>query len=127
MHELSVCEGLLKQVVAIARQHRAMQVTRIRLRIGPLSGVEPELLRQAYPLASAGSLAEAAELEIENQPVRIRCGRCQHESDARPNDLRCGACGDCHTRVVSGDALLLVSVELKQDQTPDANDRRQAD
>ena len=49
MHELSVCQGLLDQVTGIARQHQATGVARIRLRIGPLSGVEPQLLQQAFP------------------------------------------------------------------------------
>jgi hydrogenase nickel incorporation protein HypA/HybF len=112
MHELSVCQGLLDQVSGIARQHQAIGVKRIRLRIGPLSGVEPQLLAQAFPLASAGSIAEHAELEIETLAVRVRCATCGAETDAAANRLVCGACGDWHTQLISGDELLLVSVEL---------------
>ena len=64
MHELSVCQGLLDQVAGIARQNQATGVKLIRLRIGPLSGVEPQLLEQAFPLARAGTIAERAELAI---------------------------------------------------------------
>jgi hydrogenase nickel incorporation protein HypA/HybF len=112
MHELSVCQGLLDQVAGIARQNQATGVKRIRLRIGPLSGVEPQLLEQAFPLASAGTIAAHAELAIETLAVRVRCETCGAETEATANRLLCGACGDWHTKLVSGDELLLVSVEL---------------
>ena len=112
MHELSVCQSLLDQVVRIAADRSATAVTRVTLRIGPLSGVEPELLQQAFPLARAGTVAGQAELVIESLPVRVRCDACGAETDALPNRLVCGACGDWHTRLSSGDELMLVSVEL---------------
>jgi hydrogenase nickel incorporation protein HypA/HybF len=113
MHELSVCHALLDQVALIASRHRATGVGNVTVRIGPLSGVEPSLLTQAFPLARAGTVAEAAELVIEPAPVRVRCDVCEAETDASVNRLLCAACGDYHTRLVSGDELLLVSVELK--------------
>jgi hydrogenase nickel incorporation protein HypA/HybF len=42
----------------------------------------------------------------------VRCETCGAESVALPNRLVCGACGDWHTRLVSGDEMLLASVEL---------------
>lgn len=112
MHELSVCYGVLDQVEGIARQHDATAVRAIHLRIGPLSGVEPQLLEQAFPLARAGTLAANAELVIESLPIRVRCDSCGAETPAAPSRLVCGACGDWHTRLVSGDELMLYSVEL---------------
>ena len=58
MHELSVCLALLDQVQSIAREHAATGVERILLQVGPLSGIEPPLLKNAYPLAAAGTVAE---------------------------------------------------------------------
>ena len=46
MHELAVCQGLMGQVEQIAARENAERVTLIRLQIGPLSGVEPQLLDQ---------------------------------------------------------------------------------
>ena len=114
VHELAVCQGMLRQVMDIARQEQARTVTRILVRIGPLSGVEPQLLAQAFPIASAGTPAADAALELESQPVRVRCEQCGAESEVSPNRLLCGACGDYHTRLLSGDELLLVSVELER-------------
>ena len=116
MHELSVCQGMLSQVSTIAAEHAAEHAARtvssITVRIGPLSGVEPALLAQAFPIASAGTVASGAELHIETLPVRVYCETCGEETDAAVNRLLCGSCGDYHTRLISGDELLLASVEL---------------
>jgi hydrogenase nickel incorporation protein HypA/HybF len=112
MHELSVCLALLDQVEAIAREHSASRVERIVLRIGPLSGVEAPLLKNAYPLAAAGTLAADASLSIEIAPVRIRCRDCAAETETSPNRLSCGACGSLRTELLSGDEMLLAHVEL---------------
>jgi hydrogenase nickel incorporation protein HypA/HybF len=115
MHELSVCQSMLRQVETIALQHQAKRVTAITLHIGPLSGIEPALLQQAFTLARAGSVAEQATLVIESLPIRIRCQQCGCESEATPNRLLCSHCGDYHTQVISGDEMLLASVELDVD------------
>jgi hydrogenase nickel incorporation protein HypA/HybF len=112
MHELSVCQALLEQVATVAKSHRAQSVSRIVLRIGPLSGVEPQLLQAAFPLARGGTFAATAELVIEDLPIRVKCEQCGAETDATANRLLCGRCGDWHTRLLSGDELLLASVEL---------------
>ena len=112
MHELSVCQALIEQVKSIAHAHDAAAVERIVLRIGPLCGVETPLLERAYPLAAAGTVADGATLAIERMPVRVRCRTCGEESEALPNRLLCGACGDFRTQLTSGDELVLASVEL---------------
>ena len=125
MHELSICQSMLAQVEAIALQHHTERVTGITLHIGPLAGVEPGLLQQAFSLARAGSVADQAALVIESLPIRVRCHGCERESDALPNRLVCGHCGDYHTQLISGDEMLLASVELDIDtpthptQTPE--------
>jgi hydrogenase nickel incorporation protein HypA/HybF len=115
MHELSVCQALVRQVEQVAREHGARRVDSITLAIGPLSGVEAELLRQAYPFAAAGTVAADATLIIERQPIRVRCQSCGAESDASPNRLLCGRCGDWRTQLLSGDEMLLKSLKLDID------------
>jgi hydrogenase nickel incorporation protein HypA/HybF len=117
MHELSVCQGLMTQVLRIAEEHGATRVDRIVLQVGALSGVEPHLLADAFPFASAGTPAEGAELIIESLGIRVRCSRCGAETEATANHLVCGVCGDWQTQLLSGDELLLVRVELMQPET----------
>ena len=114
MHELAVCQGLMSQVEQIAAREQADCVTLIRLSIGPLSGVEAQLLEDAFPIAAAGTVAEGASLQIDQLGVRVKCLTCGEESDAKANRLLCGACGDYRTQLVSGDEMLLMSVELER-------------
>lgn len=106
----------MRQVTAIAEEHRARRVASITLRLGPLSGVEPELLESAFGISRVGTIADGAELVMENQPVRVRCRRCGEESEASVNNLLCRACGAYETTLVSGDELILARVELMNEE-----------
>ena len=113
MHELSVCMSLLEQVTAIASERSAVSVVKIELDIGPLSGVEAELLRNAYPIAAAGTIAETADLIIHEADIVVRCSDCGAETAAVPNRLVCGACGNFRTQVISGDEMILKRLEIE--------------
>lgn len=113
MHELSVCLSLLIQLQEIAAAQDARRVTRIELEIGPLSGIEAGLLRNAWPIAAAGSLAVDAALVIEESDVIVRCRSCDHETVVTPNRLLCGRCGDFRTALISGDEMVLRRVEFE--------------
>jgi len=84
MHELAICQSLMNQVESIAAERNAQCVLSITVGMGPLSGVEAQLLKNAYPVASAGTVAENAELIIEYLPIRVKCSQCGSESDALP-------------------------------------------
>ncbi|RJQ47817.1 MAG: hydrogenase maturation nickel metallochaperone HypA [Gammaproteobacteria bacterium] len=112
MHELSICQSLIRQVETLAKQHRARAIARVTVQIGPLSGVAPELLEQAFYAARAGTLAEAARLTTLHAPVRVRCEQCGAESAAAIQHLTCARCGGWRTQLISGNEMQLVSVEL---------------
>lgn len=104
----------MAQVEQVARREHARKVTAVSLRIGLLSGVEARLLQDAWPIASARSVAEGAALHIEAVPLRVHCLACGSDSEATPNRMICGVCGDFRTRLLSGEELLLQSVELER-------------
>lgn len=120
MHELAVCQGLMLEVERVARAHDAEAVDKIIVLLGPLSGAEPDLLQRAFEVARAGTVAANAELLVEADEVRVACASCGGEGPAAPNKLLCPACGDWRVRVVSGEALMLKSVELRRATAPGA-------
>lgn len=113
MHELSLCSALLCQLERIALEHHSSRVSRVYVSVGPLSGVEPTLLSRAYPVATAGSIAEDSELVIESEDIVVRCIECGAISAVPVNRLVCGRCGAFRTTVTSGDGLILRRVELQ--------------
>ncbi len=118
MHELSVALSLLANVERVAREHHARSVSRILLKVGPLSGVEPHLLERAWPLAVSGTVAETAELVIEAADVVVACDQCAAESVVPPNRLVCASCGNYRTRVIGGQDMTLQSLELEIPDVP---------
>ncbi len=112
MHELAICQSVLGQAIAVAASRDAAGIGRITLRIGRLAGVEPDLLRRAFPLVAAGTACEDAVLEIEYSAVAVYCRICDATCDVAPNRLLCGACGGWRVTVVRGEEMLLASVEL---------------
>ncbi|MFO1418297.1 MAG: hydrogenase maturation nickel metallochaperone HypA [Methylotetracoccus sp.] len=124
MHELSLCMDVIEQLTALAAEHRARAVSSVTVRIGPLSGVEPGLLESAFVIARDGTVADGANFIVEAAPVRVRCNRCERESEAQPTDLRCPSCGNEDTHLVTGNELTLASVELAvpDDRQPASRD-----
>jgi hydrogenase nickel incorporation protein HypA/HybF len=120
MHELAICQALIEQVKKIAFDEHAVLVSDIHVSIGPLSGVESVLLKNAFPIAAAGTVARAAVLHLRENPVRIMCESCGAETEVAVNRLVCGNCEDWRTRLVSGDELLLERVCLERETKEEA-------
>ena len=108
MHELAVCQALMGQLNTIAEREHAERILSLELRIGPLSGVVPELLSQAFPIASAGSLAAGAELNIRQLPVRVSCRDCGAEDTCSELHLGRGRNAFCLIDVVGHEVVLFV-------------------
>ncbi len=114
MHELAICQALIESVTEIAAEQRASFVSDVHVSIGPLSGVEPTLLANAFPVAAAGTVADAATLHLHDMPVRILCEECGTETEVAANRLLCGQCENWRTQLISGDELLLQRVCLNR-------------
>lgn len=113
VHEMSVCQALLVQVAEIARQRGAHSVCSVTIQIGLLSGIDPAQLRLAFAVMRVGSAAAAAELMIEMTAVEVRCLACGVRSATLVNRMVCRACGNFRTRVIAGDELRLLRIEIK--------------
>jgi hydrogenase nickel incorporation protein HypA/HybF len=112
VHELSLCDDLISQVVAIAAQHNAQSVESITVQIGALSGVESALLETAFSLVRVGTVAEQAQIIMLASPVTVLCRLCGTQSEVAANRLLCNACQSHDTTLLSGDELILASVAL---------------
>jgi hydrogenase nickel incorporation protein HypA/HybF len=116
MHELAICQALIDAVLVIADEQCASSVSEIHVSVGPLSGVESALLKSAFPIAAAGTVAKTALLHLHEVPVRILCDSCGTESDVAVNRLVCSHCDNWRTRLISGDELLLQRVCLDREK-----------
>ena len=115
MHELAVCQSLLASVEQTARNHHAQSIRNVYLSIGPLSGLEISLLERAWTIARAGTLVANAAIVITSMPILVKCRQCGHQGHAQANKLICETCKDWRVTLVSGDEMLLTSIDLEED------------
>ena len=113
MHEFSIAARLVQLVEEHARKAGARRVVSVKVLAGRLTGVVPRLLKEAFEFCSEGTLAEGADLVIEEPPLRCRCKGCGAEYEPEGLSLRCPQCGAGNFEILSGRELLLERVEVE--------------
>jgi hydrogenase nickel incorporation protein HypA/HybF len=112
MHEVAIMQDALQLILQHARRAGAARVCHVSLRIGELSGVEPDALSLAFEILTEGTIAEGAELETLREGVRYRCDCCRREFASKAGCWTCPGCGSVEATLISGRALDLVSLEV---------------
>ena len=109
MHELSIAMSLL----ALARTHlpAGARLSAVRVRVGPLRGIDPESMQYAWQAATVDTMASGAKLELEELPWQLGCQKCGATFSADRPDTAC-ACGSLQVYPVGGDELLLMSIDV---------------
>lgn len=110
MHEYSIVAALVEQVEASVRGQEGT-VRLVRVKLGELSGVDPELLATAFETFREHTVCGAAELILERVPAAWSCPRCG-EPIPRGAVLRCAKC-DVPASLGGGDEILLERIELE--------------
>ncbi len=106
-------ESAIEEVLAQASDHHAGRVHRIVLRVGALSGVEPDALRLAFDASTRGTAADGAELDIESVPARGRCPDCNLEFAVESDFIfTCPRCCHISGELVQGRELELARIEM---------------
>jgi len=65
MHELSLLRDLMHQIEDVARTEGATRVKEVRLRLGALTHLSADHLREHFERAAAGGVADGARLVID--------------------------------------------------------------
>jgi hydrogenase nickel incorporation protein HypA/HybF len=112
MHELSVAESILEQVEELAAREGADGVNRVTVSVGSLSGVEPDALEFAFPVALETSGLDGVELVIERVPAHMKCAACGRTTEPEFPFAVCAHCGSAEVECLGGRELLIQSVEL---------------
>jgi hydrogenase nickel incorporation protein HypA/HybF len=86
-------------------------VHRVRVKIGELSGVEPELLDHAFKVVRDRGVCQDAELEIERVPAQWACPECGRMGEPGER-LQCSLCR-IPLALAGGDEILLEQIDLE--------------
>lgn len=113
MHEQSLVKSLLNQVQQLCRENNAVCVDVVTVEIGPLSGVEPELITSAFEQLAPLHLTPCPRLDIRLIDLAMRCRECTAESAAPAITFRCAVCSSSQVQIIRGDEFRLIDVAMQ--------------
>jgi len=112
MHEMSIVAGILNIVEDQARAADAKVINTIELDVGRLAGIELDSLRFCFETARSGTLAEKAELAINDIPGQGRCPDCQQDVDVDYHMAVCPLCDKALLDIFQGRELRVKSINV---------------
>lgn len=113
MHELGIATSILQSAREEALRHPGARLRAVRVRVGELSGVNPDALSFCFETLARESELGPIKLEIESCPRRQHCPRCDQTFTVADYDLKCPQCGTAETEFAGGDELELASLEME--------------
>ena len=109
MHELSICSA----IASTAEKHaEGRPVSQVKVRIGHLRQVVPDALQFGWEVVSSTTQLKDAELVIEQVPAIVECLDCGARTTLDLPILACGTCEGFDVKLLSGEELLVVSIDL---------------
>ncbi len=112
MHELSLADAIVSALLKMCANEPWGKVQRIRLRVGALRQVFPEMLEFAFATVVKDTALEGAILEIEEVPLEWRCLDCGNQW--REDSGTCPFCGSFKRETLAGMELEIHSVEVEE-------------
>jgi hydrogenase nickel incorporation protein HypA/HybF len=109
MHELAICDAI---ATSASKHAHGRPVTRVTVQIGHLRQVVPEALLFSWEVVSGTGDLEGAELVLEQIPAVVLCHDCGEETTLDLPILSCGVCGGFEVKLLSGEELLVKSIDL---------------
>ncbi len=113
MHELGIAESILSRAQQESAQWGGARVTKVGVRIGELSGVDPAALSFGFEALVKDTPFESLVLEIDFRKRVQRCAACAREFDTNLLFSACPGCGSDDTICIAGDELDIAYIELE--------------
>ena len=112
MHEYSIVQSLIESCEEHAKTNNASKVTKVVVKIGVMSGVEPALLKTAFDTFKEKTICEEAEFVINIQKVLVKCRECMQENLLAKLEYRCPSCNGSDLEILDGEDMYLMQLEL---------------
>jgi len=110
MHEWGLTRRLVKLIEDEALARQLAQVKRVRLATGVLGAAEREALRFNFKTAARGTVAQDAELDIDECPAKALCPACLREVLMIEHDQACPYCQAWPLTPLDGEALRITEL-----------------
>jgi hydrogenase nickel incorporation protein HypA/HybF len=112
MHEVGIARSVIDAALDAVPEGGAL--SGVTVTIGPISGVVADSLQFGFEVASKGTPAEGAVLEIVEAPLVVHCDACSADYEIdEVAGLRCPDCGGT-VAIVSGNETLVTAVRYAE-------------
>jgi len=108
MHEMAITQSV---VDAVCEHAAGRHIRSVKVEVGALCAVVPDAMQFCFELATEGTLADGARLDLDVQPGSARCRTCGMTFDLPDLILLC-PCGSADVEVVAGRDLKILSMEV---------------
>ena len=129
MHDVTAAQRIAATVLQAARGQDAERVQRVRVGLGAMAMIDPEQLEFWLEQVFRGTVAEGAEVQIEQLALRVRCGECGYEGEVEvPEDPiyhlmpyvpECPECGSDELHVRGGGECVVQSIRVADGEAGD--------
>ena len=113
MHEMSLCESILRILETNAESQHFDKVKTVWLEIGTFSGVELEAMRFGFEVVAKGTLAEDAKLEIIEVSGKAWCLQCEKPVTVKQRYDACPTCGGYQLQITDGEQMRIKELEVE--------------
>ncbi|HET7841379.1 MAG TPA: hydrogenase maturation nickel metallochaperone HypA [Terriglobia bacterium] len=114
MHELGIANSIFDAVRSEAERRPGARVSRVGVRVGELSSVDPDALKFSFEVLVKDTPFSPLPLQIELCPLRHRCPACGNAFVVVDYATVCPHCGERRTECVGGTELELSFLELEE-------------
>lgn len=115
MHELGIIQNVFRIIEEVAAEHHLIKVHHVKLKLGKLQQIVPEILTFAFEAAAKGTNIEGATLQVEEVPITMVCNGCEREFVVENQMYICPECSGTHLTMQTGMEIILESLEGEQD------------
>ncbi len=114
VHELSIASAILDRVAIEAQRRPGARFTKVGVRVGEISGVDPDALSFGFECLVKDTEFDRLPLHIEFCPRMQRCLSCTNEFTASDSMTACPRCGHEMTECIGGEELDLAFIEIEE-------------
>ncbi|MEA3296751.1 MAG: hydrogenase maturation nickel metallochaperone HypA [candidate division Zixibacteria bacterium] len=107
MHELRIAQEIISITEKEMRNQHLNAVNTIVVRLGALSGVDPEALAFGFEAGTIDTLLAGAKLTIEQVAVEGRCRSCEKCFEINDYYFLCPYCDSVNVEITRGEELYI--------------------
>ncbi len=111
MHELSIIQNVFQIIENVAEENRLTHISHVKLQVGKLQQIVPDMLTFAFETVAQGTKADGASLEVAEVPITMKCNHCGDEFLVEEHIYICPACSETDLTMLRGMEIILESVE----------------